>query len=102
MAHQQTSKTTQPREGAFHNPAVPIAAEASAVVVASMEVVLAVRDDHDDAAFRLSGAKRVTVIGPVGDHAGRGFRQARPRPGTRTAFSVGGAREISARLAEAT
>ncbi len=81
MADQQSAELSEPCVGAFDDPASLVASELPSVLVFSLLVVVAVRDDKLDAALLQPLAQRVGVVGAVGDHA--------LRLGPRPAFGAG-------------
>ncbi len=81
MANKQAAELSKPGVGAFDDPAALVAPELPAVLVFSLLVVLAVRDDEVDASLLEPLSERVGVVGAVGDHALRLL--SRPAFGTR-------------------
>jgi hypothetical protein len=69
MANEESAELTEPGVGAFDDPAALIASELSAVFVAPVHAVLAIRHDEVDTAFFESFTPRIGVVGPVGDYA---------------------------------
>jgi hypothetical protein len=81
MANKQPAELSEPRVGAFYDPATLVTPEFPAVFIASLLTVLAVRNDEVDAALLEPFAQRIGVVGTVGDYP---FRLL-----TRTAFGAG-------------
>ena len=81
MANKQAAELSKPGVSAFDDPAALVAPELPAVLVFSLLVVLAVRDDEVDASLLEPLSERVGVVGAVGDHALRLL--SRPAFGTR-------------------
>ena len=68
MTDEQATKASEPRERAFHDPAVSIAAQRSTVLECG-DAVVPVRHDEGDAARASRVAQRVAVVATVGDEA---------------------------------
>ena len=83
MANQQPAELTEPRVGAFDDPAAFVSSQLASVLVAPELAVLAIRNDEVDAPLLQPFAQRVGVVGAVGDHP---FRLL-----SRTAFAAGDA-----------
>jgi len=81
MTNEESAELAQPCVGALDDPASLVASELPSVLVFSLLVVVAVRDDKLDAALLEPLAQRVGVVGAVGDHA--------LRLGPRPAFGAG-------------
>src|SRR4029078_10922702 len=83
-SNQQATVVTEPREGAFDDPPVTIATQATPVVIPAAEVPVPIRDDGCDPASAQRIAQRVTVVPTVGDQARRLLPRS-PRPASRDA-----------------
>ena len=71
MADEESTELTEPRVGAFYDPASLVAPELAPVFVAPVLAVLAIRNDEVDAPFLEPFAQRIGVVGAVRDHAFR-------------------------------
>jgi hypothetical protein len=69
MAHEESAELAEPCVGSFDNPAAFVASELSAVFVAPVLAVLAIRHDEIDTALCEPLAQRIGVVGAVGDYA---------------------------------
>jgi len=77
MTHQESAELAEPGVGSFDDPAAFVASELSAVFVAPVPTVLAIRHDEVDTALCEPFAQRIGVVGAVGDYA---FGLCRGRP----------------------
>jgi hypothetical protein len=68
MAHEESAELSEPRIGAFDDPASFISSEFPAILIASVFVVSAVRNDEVDASLCESFSQRIGVIGSIRDH----------------------------------
>ena len=71
MANKQPAELPEPGVSSFDDPASFVAPEFPAVLVLSLLVVFAVRNDEVDASLFEPLTQRVGVVGAVGDHAFR-------------------------------
>ncbi len=69
MTHQESAELAEPGVGSFDDPAAFVASELSAVFVAPVPTVLAIRHDEVDTALCEPFAQRIGVVGAVGDYA---------------------------------
>jgi hypothetical protein len=69
MAHEESAELAEPGVGSFDDPAAFVASELSAVFVAPVFAVLAIRDDEVDTALCEPLAQRSGVVGSDGDYA---------------------------------
>jgi hypothetical protein len=68
IANDQSTEVAEPGEGAFHLPAVSIAAQRSAILRARLASIPAMWGDQFDASRRQSLAQRIAVIGAIRNH----------------------------------
>ena len=69
MAHEESAELAEPCIGTFDDPAVFVASEFSAVLVAPVLAVVAIRHDEVNTALCQPLAQRIGVVGAVGDYA---------------------------------
>ena len=69
IANDQATEVAEPSEGAFHFPAVLVAAQRSTVLGARFAAIPAMRRDQFDATCRQPLAQRIAVIGAIRNHA---------------------------------
>jgi hypothetical protein len=69
MTNEESAELAEPCVCAFDDPASFVASDLPSVLVFSLLVVVAIRDDEVDAALLEPLAQRVGVVGAVGDHA---------------------------------
>jgi len=69
MTHEESAELAEPGVGSFDDPAAFVASELSAVLVAPVLAVLAIRDDEVDTALCEPLAQRIGVVGAVRDYA---------------------------------
>ena len=81
VSNQEPTELAKPGVGSFDNSAALIAAEFSSVAVATLLVVLAIRNNQLDAAFLKPLAQRVGVIGTVSDDTFRLLSRTALGPG---------------------
>jgi len=67
IAHREPAEVAEPADGAFHDPAAPIAAEAAAVPVRGLCIVPAGGDDGLNAPLLKEATDRIAVVTAVGD-----------------------------------
>ena len=67
-AHDQASVVAEPREGAFHDPASPVAPQRPPILRARLAAVRTMRGHQLDSPPRQLRAQRITVVSAVGDH----------------------------------
>ena len=65
VANDQAAEVAEPRNGAFHLPAPPVAAQGSAILGVRFAAIPAMRGDQLDALRRQPLAQRITVVGAV-------------------------------------
>jgi hypothetical protein len=63
MTHQESAELAEPGVGSFDDPAAFVASELSAVFVAPVPTVLAIRHDEVDTALCEPFAQRIGVVG---------------------------------------
>jgi hypothetical protein len=71
MTNQQSAELSQPGVCALDDPASLVSPEFPSVLVLSLLIVLAIRDDEVDAALLEPLSQRIGVVSAVGDHAFR-------------------------------
>src|SRR5260370_40566829 len=69
LLHRHSAELPAPGVVTFDDPAGCVASELSAVFVAPVPTVLAIRHDEVDPAFCEPFAQRIGVVGAVGDYA---------------------------------
>jgi hypothetical protein len=69
MSYEQAAKRAEPRDSALDNPALAIDPQAAAILVRTVDSILAVRADQGDAAHSEPRAQRVAIVGAVADQA---------------------------------
>ena len=68
MSHEESAELSEPCVGTFDDPAALVASELSAVLVASVPAIFAIRNDEVDASLCQPFAQRVGVVGSIGYH----------------------------------
>src|SRR5713101_5107168 len=68
MTNKESAELTEPGVGAFDDPAAFVSPELASVLVTPVLAVLPIRHDEVDAALLQPFAKRIGVVGPIGDH----------------------------------
>lgn len=67
MPHQEPPERAEPGNGAFDDPAMPVAPKTATVLMPTMEIGAPIRAREHDAASGQPFAERIAVVGAVGD-----------------------------------
>ena len=84
MANQQSAELTEPRVGAFDDPAAFVSSQLAPIFIAPVLVVAPVGHDQLDAPLLQPFAQRIGVVGAICDHPFRLLPRTAFGAGTRT------------------